>query len=888
MIGQSLGHYQVVAKIGEGGMGEVYRARDTKLDRDVALKVLPEAFTADPDRLVRFEREAKVLASLNHPNIAAIHGIEEAEGTRALVLELVEGPTLAERIAQGPIPVDEALPIATQIAEALEAAHELGVIHRDLKPANVKVRADGTVKVLDFGLAKALDTTPAGDPSQSPTLTAAATQIGVIMGTAAYMSPEQAKGLPVDKRADIWAFGAVLFEMLTGKVPFQGEDLSTVLARVIEREPAWDALPATVSPVVVGFLRCCLEKSPSRRIHDIADMRLALDGALQIRVTAPTVTARLEPRRQWLPWTAAVILSVATGVVVWGLRGPESGAARRSMRLTVPAPEATSRAFEAQGELALSPDGSLLVYTEAGEGRGSLYARDLGEMDAELLVTAAAARFPAFSPDGQWIAFADGRLLKRVSRQGGAATLLGELPLVERDAGSIFGLSWAGADTIIVGSQAGLYRFALANGSFEAITPPGMDSRGQGFPSVLPGGDAVVFNESLGDVFTTREGQLAVVNLETGEHKQLGLVGKSARYVETGHLLYATAAGTLQAVPFDLIAIEPTGGPISVVENVLEGTGRSAAFSVSHDGLLVYAAGVRADLQRTLVWLDRAQREVPIDAPPREYLYARIAPDGTRAALTVQGERGRNVWMWDIQRHRLTPLAPDVGEANMGIWSHDSRRVLFNVASNIGQDVFWVAADGAGNPQQLTERGLFFPTSVTSDGTQAVLSDLGRGGITTLSLEGDHAITTLIQGPARNGEVSPNGRWIAYDQADGGQREIYVRSLADIDGGAWPITGSLGGQKPAWAPNSDELYYVSQDQRLMAVAVEGADAFGAGSPSVVADGDYFFGGALRNYDVDPTGERFLMIKSASAAGDNEIVMVTNWFEELKRLVPGSP
>ena len=411
--GTTLGPYSVTAKIGEGGMGEVYRARDTKLDRDVALKVLPEAFTQDPDRLARFEREAKVLASLNHPNIAAIYGLEEADGIRALVLELVEGPTLADRIKRGPIPLDEALPIAKQIAEALEAAHEAGVIHRDLKPANIKVRDDGTVKVLDFGLAKALDPSPTGDPSQSPTLTAAATQMGVIMGTAAYMSPEQARGKPVDRRADIWAFGVVLYEMLTGGRPFQGEDVSLTLASVMKSDVDVRVLPPELSHTLRTVLGRCLEKDPLQRIRDMGDVRLAMEGAFETEAsseatTAPTLQIWRQPVSLAL---AAVALVVLTGLVVWSVGG-QTGSAQRVERFNIlpPAPEV----LDIQGRrsmLAISPDGARVVYTVSAQAGWQLYARDVGSLAATPLLldhsVGSMVSSPFISPDGVWVGFYD-------------------------------------------------------------------------------------------------------------------------------------------------------------------------------------------------------------------------------------------------------------------------------------------------------------------------------------------------------------------------------------------------------------------------------------------------------------------------------------------------
>ena len=479
--GTALGPYAVTAKIGEGGMGEVYRARDTKLDRDVALKVLPEAFTQDPDRLARFEREAKVLASLNHPNIAAIYGLEEAEGTRALVLELVEGTTLADRIKRGPIPLDEALPIAKQIAEALEAAHEAGVIHRDLKPANIKVREDGTVKVLDFGLAKAFDPSPVGDPSQSPTLTAAATQMGVIMGTAAYMSPEQAAGKQVDKRGDIWSFGVVLFEMLTGRRLFTGETVSHVLGGVLRIEPDWNTLPDATPQAVRRLLRRCLQKERKQRLHDVADVRLDLEEGTTSQPTDETAPNALPEAvwRQALPWVTGLILAAVTGVAVWALTGAPSVPPPRVTRSHIMLPSgAATMGTSVHNLIALSPDGTNLAYA----GSDQLYLRAMDQLDAAPIRGTEGATEPFFSPDGQWIGFwADGRLQK-VSAAGG-------LPVTLCETAEPYGASWSSDDTIFFTTLGvGISQLPGVGGTPEIVIPE-EDDIALLRPQALPGGN---------------------------------------------------------------------------------------------------------------------------------------------------------------------------------------------------------------------------------------------------------------------------------------------------------------------------------------------------------------------------------------------------------------
>ena len=545
--GTTLGPYSVTAKIGEGGMGEVYRARDTKLDRDVALKVLPQAFTEDPDRLARFEREAKVLASLNHPNIGHIYGLEEAEGQKALVLELVEGPTLADRIAQGPIPVDEALPIAKQIAEALEAAHELGIIHRDLKPANVKVRPDGMVKVLDFGLAKALDQTPTGDPSQSPTLTAAATQMGVIMGTAAYMSPEQAKGRTVDKRGDVWAFGAVLYEMLTGQRAFAGSDVSDVLASVLAREPDWTRLPVSMSPVLGTYIRRCLHKDPKQRVADIQDVRLAMEGAFETRTPQATdFGTQSQPawRRPLLLAGAATVLGL---MVLWGWfrPSPTSEEAAAILRASITGLEVRA-ALNSGVRMAITRDGSHIAVASFVDGVSKLFVRRSDEVGFRAVEGTEGAEDPYFSPDGEWLVF-------RQRPLGGAG--LGQIRRVRVAGGPVLHVTdggdphWGLDDAIVFLRRDGMYRVSPSGGDVVRI----IEDRGNR-PHLLPDGRAVLFQSSDGEGRT-----VLLADLESGEVTDLGLPGGNPQYVPTGHLVYGHESQALMAVPFDLEERRVTG-----------------------------------------------------------------------------------------------------------------------------------------------------------------------------------------------------------------------------------------------------------------------------------------------------------------------------------------
>ena len=642
-------------------MGQVYQATDTKLNR-VALKILPEAFAEDPDRLARFQREAQVLASLNHPNIAQIHGLEESDGTRALVLELVEGPTLADRIKHGAIPVDEALPIAKQIAEALEAAHEQGVIHRDLKPANIKLKPDGTVKVLDFGLAKALDTTPEGDPSQSPTLTAAATQMGVIMGTAAYMSPQQARGRPVDKRADIWAFGVVLYEMLTGRRAFEGEDVSMTLSSVLQREPDWSHLPSAVSPSLSVFLNRCLEKDPKQRVPDIGAMRLAMAGAFDTAASEPfepTAAPQLHVWQRPIPLALAALTLIALGgVAVWSLTRP---APPRVARFHIPL--SVGHAFGSLGRraVAVSPDGSLVVYQHDEAGLGSLWLRPLDQLQAVRVPGAEeGAVGPFFSADGQSIGFwapPPINQLRKVAVTGGAAVTLADMDRPPA------GASWGADDMILYAQRDGIRQVPGAGGTPELLIP-GNEGEGIYGPQMLAGEEWVLFTVRSGDQ-SLDEVQIVAQSLTTNERTVLIDGGLDGRYVPTGHLVYGVN-NVLVAVPFDVDTREVTGGPVPLVEGVREtGVGETLQFGVSTTGSLVYIPGsARGDETLSLIWVDRNGDEERLPAPLRAYGRPRVSPDGTRVAVDIAAGDSRDIWIWHLAEERLTQITFDEADDN--------------------------------------------------------------------------------------------------------------------------------------------------------------------------------------------------------------------------------
>jgi Tol biopolymer transport system component len=889
--GTRLGPYEIQSALGAGGMGEVYRAHDTKLGRDVALKILPDAFAQNADRLARFQREAHVLAALNHSGIAHIYGLEEASGQTALVMELVEGPTLADRIVRGPIPLDEAVPIAKQMAEALEAAHEQGIIHRDLKPANVKVREDGTVKVLDFGLAKAIEPVgaAAADLSESPTVTSpAVTARGVILGTAAYMAPEQAKGRTVDKRADVWAFGVVLYEMLTGRRPFAGSDVSEVLASVLAREPDWSLLPVGLSPVLETYTRRCLHKDPKHRIHDIGDVRLALEGAFETKAPQAAAVAVVQPVwRRALPFAAAtaVVALLLAGLAAWSLWPTVSPQVVGRFVDLVQA----DRPFRTPGRtvVALSPDGRAFVYN----AQGGLFLRTIDNPDARPIPgTEDALVNPFFSPDGQSVGFYQSFQLKRLPVGGGT-------PVTICPATYPFGVSWEADGTILFGQPAGILPVSAEGGAPEVVIQAGEGEQVYG-PHQLPGGDAVLFSTTT---TTWGEAQVVAQSLGTGARTVLVPRGHDARYVPTGHLIYAQGDVRF-GVAFDVARLAVTGAPVSLVRGV--GTSpeeTSAAFyAVSDTGTLVFATGSERVRRRQLVWVDRQRREDPLAAPPRPYLLPRLSPDGTRVVV-CSADQERDLWLWDLLGRRpLTRLTFDPKGDDVSVWTPDGRSLVFSSARDDGHWNLWMqAADGTGPARQLTtSTNPQNPTAITPDRTQIVFDEmtadrqhdpwlltLGESPAGTRAPGGtsDSSSTSIASSePAPGGSVrtlldpgsdelggvvSPDGRWIAYESTESinpTRHEIYVRPFPRVGEGHWQISQG-GGRQALWSRDGRELFYVAPRGALMAVPVSpNGLAWSASTPTTLIEGRYLTGAGsieqYRQYDVTADGKRFLMVK----------------------------
>jgi serine/threonine-protein kinase len=900
--GARLGPYEILSALGAGGMGEVYRARDTKLDRDVAIKILPETFADDTERIARFRREAKTLAALNHPNIAHIYGLEESSGVSALVMELVDGEDLAQRLKRGSIPIAEALAIGKQIAGALEASHTHGVIHRDLKPANIKLRPDGTVKVLDFGLAKALDrgvnTSQPRDLSASPTITSSeVTMRGVILGTAAYMSPEQARGMSVDTRADVWAFGCVLYEMLTGHRVFDGQSASDILARVIEREPDWDRLPAAMSPALRTYLKRCLHKDPKQRVQAIGDVRLALEGAFEL--APPQIPRSAAERRRAVFVAAATIMAsvVILGTLGWvAMRRAEPTPPRVSrLQLTPSGASALTLSWN-YTDLAITPDGSRIVY--AGNRGTQLFVRALEALAPESVFTGAIVNTPFVSPDGQWIGFADGRsVLKKVPVGGGPAVTIATV-----DAAGFAGATWGPDDTIIVATAAvetGLQRVAAAGGSMTVLTRPDQ-ARGEAdhfWPEMLPGGRAVLFT------ITPMTGglgaaQVAVLDLEAGTQKTVVRGASHARYVSSsdgGHLLYA-AGGALRVVRFDLERLETNGPPVTIVADVLTTFNGGVDAVVAGNGTMAYVPGSERT-PRTLVWVDREGRETPISIPLRPYLLPALSPDGTRV-MVFGNDQEYDLWLWDFARTTLTRLTLTPGVDGIGVWTPDSRRVIFASERTGVRNLFQQVADGTGTTERLTESpNTQYPSAVTPDGRLLIFTEEHpptASDVMALALDGTSRVTPLVRSPFndRNGSVSPDGSWLAYEANDSGRFEIYVRPFPDVNSGRWAVSAN-GGTRPIWTRNGQELFYVSPTGALMRVGVARGPSWQATTPTqVVKEGYYtipqWWG---LSYDVSADGQRFLMLTEGGADGiaaPPSIVVVQNWAEELKALKPARP
>jgi Tol biopolymer transport system component len=874
-VGARIGPYEVVAPIGAGGMGEVYRARDERLNRDVALKVLPRLFADDPERLARFKREARLLASLNHPNIGALYGIEENGDAPALVLELVEGPTLAEHIERGPIPLEDAIEVGRQIAMALEVAHERGIVHRDLKPSNIKVRPDGTVKVLDFGLAKAPATEPAGDPWTSPTQTAAATRAGVILGTAAYMAPEQAKGREADKRADIWAFGCVLYEMLAGKRAFEGEDVSDTLASVLRAEPDWSALPAETTSEIRRLLRRCLSKDRRERLHDIGDARLDLQEALQHTPTAEGA-AELPSgrRRERVAWAiAAVALLVSLVVIALGTRTlvQRAPATPNTVRFVLSAPDGWSFP-DAAGFLAVSPDGQRLTFVASGpEGKTRLWIRRFDALSPQPLAGTDGASAPFWSPDGRSIGFFSDGKLKRIELAGGPPTNV-------CDAADTRGGTWGRDGTIVFSpGQAALRKVPASGGVATPATTLGEGERAHWRPSFLPDGRHFLYR-----AHTPAQGSLGgpiyIASIDSPQRQLLFQSDSSNVAYAQSHLLFLRGT-TLMAQAFDDRKLALKGEPFPLVEPIgTVGTPPYGIFSASGSGTLVYKT---ANVSSELVWFDRRGDQVGVLGERANYSNLELSPDRKQLAVNILDAtvQSRDIWLYDMTRGVRTKFTFETADEIAAIWSPRGDRIIFN-SRRQHFDLFEKPSRGGGvETVVLSDKFEKTPVSWSPDGGSILYVGYELGTLQDLWLlrpGGEPATVPFLKTPYWEGQAkfSPDGEWVAYSSNESGRFEVYVVPFPG-PGGKWQVSTS-GGHLPRWARDNKEIFYLDLGNRLVAATVDARGPsfeVGATRPLFKVSSAALAG---YSYDVSDDGKRFLVSTSRDETAPASVAVVLNW------------
>jgi Tol biopolymer transport system component/predicted Ser/Thr protein kinase len=880
LAGKRLGPYEILSAIGAGGMGEVYRARDTRLERIVAVKILPDHLSDRAELRERFEREARTIASLNHPHICTLHDIGQQDGTDFLVMEYLEGETLAERLKKGPLPLDQVLQYAIEIADALDKAHRKGITHRDLKPANIMITKSCT-KLLDFGLAKLRGPQAAvANLSALPTEGSGLTAQGTILGTLQYMAPEQLEGKEADARTDIFAFGVVVYEMATGKKAFEGKSQASLIAKILETDPpSMSSLQPMTPPALDRVVKTCLAKDPDDRWQSASDLRRELKwiaASRETEISAAAALNRARPQRARGLIAALACLIAIAGVGIWILKPAPSLPITRSV-FSLPAGE--QLAGLGQPAVALSPSGNQIVYVAIQNNLQQLYLRSMNSFEARPVPGTEGATGPFFSPDGQWIGFAAGDKIKKVPITGGPAVTLATIPTALQQ----FSATWGADNTIVFqGSAFGdLMRLSAAGGSPQVLTTP---DRIKGefavrWPAFLPQEKGVLYTAIVGPA----EAPLKVFDLRTSRQRALGQNAANPHYSPTGHLVYAQG-GTLFAAPFDVTGLEVTGAGLPVIEGVMQSAAGGAQYSLSENGSLAYVPGSNLGVRTTLVWVDRQGKEQALPAPASSsYANPRISPDGRHAAVSNQSQ----VWVYDFSRDTLSRLTFVETQVGNNAWTPDGKRVVFQSGTPL--NLFSQPADGSGKAERLaTSQYRQAPGSWSPDGKLLAFietSPTTGQDIWILRLS-DRKAEPFLRTPANEGapQFSPDGHWLAYASDESGRWEIYVQPYPG-PGGKWQISAE-GGREPVWNRNGRELFY-RNGEKMMVVDIASQPNFMPGKPRILFQGRYRpTNASLPGYDVYPDGERFLMVKEGEqAASATQINIVQNWFEELKQKVP---
>ena len=897
--GSRLGPYEVLSPLGAGGMGEVYKAKDTRLDRTVAVKVLPQHLSENSDMRQRFEREAKTISSLTHPHICALYDVGNQDGVEYLVMEYLEGETLADRLTRGLLPAEQVLRYGIEMADALDKAHRQGIVHRDLKPGNVMLTKSG-VKLLDFGLAKVFER-PLGaagrdqaaasqHPMERNSLTALPTavgspnltQAGTILGTFQYMAPEQLEGREADVRTDIFAFGAVLYEMATGRKAFSGSSQASLISSIMKEEPAPIAtLQPMTPPALERVVRTCLAKDPEERwqsAHDIkSELAWIAQSGSQAGVPAPVVASRR--RKDRLVWGVVGLLAGAllAAVAVWAVARRNAAVAAPATRVAIAIPVGDTFVTDNYLTLAISPDGRRVVYVGRRADKRLLFLRSLGMAEAAPIAGTEGAYSPFFSPDGQWLGFWDDAKLKKISLSGGAPVTICDI------SDRLLGATWAADDTIVFPPRwaGGLARVSAAGGAPQPVTKVTLkdQDRGHMWPEFLPGGKAVLYTIFTGG--SLEDYQIAVVSLATGKQKILIKGGTFGRYAASGHLLYARG-GTLFAAPFDVNRLEVTGAAFPVAEGVFQNTNGGAGYAVSRNGTLVYSGGGMLLPERSLVWVDRQGTATPAAKIKRPFSGPSLSPDGKRVAITVEAQT-YDVWVLDLERESLTRLTFGKDDGNPA-WSPDGKRVAYQSSQAGSYNIYLRNSDGSGSEERLTfDQDNSSPVAFSADGKLLIFSK-NRASVPEIwvyPFEKGSSPRPLLQGPFRHegGALSADGRWMAYQSDESGKTEVYVTAFPG-PGGKWQISTD-GGGSPLWAPNGREIFY-RKDKRIMRAAITAAPAFTASRPELLFEGDY------EGWDIAPDGKRFLMVKNETAeSAPKHLSLVLDWFQDLKSRAPAA-